>query len=65
MASDPEARFDAIQAAVEAAFPIQEAGFLDGRPAFTIRPAQDDKERFLRLRRALEPLEVLPLLRQR
>jgi len=65
MVSDPETHFDAIQAAVAAAFPIQEVGFLDGRPAFTVRPGPDDKERFLRLRRALEPLDVLPLLRQR
>src|SRR6266513_3005464 len=42
MVSDPETRFDAIQAAVAAAFPIQEVGFLDGRRAFTIGPGPDD-----------------------
>lgn len=65
MATTAESRFAAIHAAVAAAFPVQGVEVEDGRPAFTILPGHDDKERFLQLRRELEPLDVLPLLRER
>jgi hypothetical protein len=65
MAWTPEDHFAAVRAAVEAAFPVQELWFADGRPAFTIVPGPDDKERFLRLRQTLGDLGVLPLMRRR
>jgi hypothetical protein len=65
MVTVAEAHFAAIRAAVEASFPVQEFAFLEGRPVFTILPGPDDKERFLHLRRDLDPMGVLPLLRRR
>jgi Zn-dependent protease len=66
MAISSEARFAAIQATVEASFPVQELWFLpDGRPAFTITPSPEDKVRFLQLHQALRELGVLPLMRRR
>lgn len=58
-------RFTAIQAAVEAAFPVSGVEVQDGRLVFHILPGADDKERFLHLRERLDPLGVLPLLRRR
>ena len=65
MAVPAESHFAAIQAAVQAAFPVQDLTIVDGRPVFTILPGPDDKDRFLRLRANLNGLGVLPLLRQR
>ncbi|HLW59943.1 MAG TPA: site-2 protease family protein [bacterium] len=65
MATDAQSRFAAIHDAVASAFPVQDFGVDQGRPIFTIIPGADDKARFLRLKRDLEPLDVLPLLRRR
>jgi membrane-associated protease RseP (regulator of RpoE activity) len=65
MATVAPDRFTAIQSAVEAAFRVNGVEVQDGRLVFEILPSAGDKERFLRLREALEPLGVLPLLRQR
>ncbi|HKV46120.1 MAG TPA: site-2 protease family protein [bacterium] len=65
MATDAQSRFAAIHDAVASAFPVRDFGVEEGRPVFTIIPGTDDKARFLRLRRDLEPLGVLPLLRRR
>jgi Zn-dependent protease len=65
MITSPEERLAAVRAAVEASFPVQELWFQDGRPVFTIVPGPDDKARFLQLRRALDALGLLPLLRRR
>jgi Zn-dependent protease len=65
MASLPQGDFAAVRAAVESAFPVQELWFQDGRPIFAIVPSEDDKERFLRLRRELSDFGLLPLLRRR
>lgn len=58
-------RVTEIQAAVEAAFPVTGVEVQDGRLVFDVLTSPDDKERFLRLHRALGPLGVLPLLRRR
>ncbi len=64
MASLPEGDFATVRAAVESSFRVQELWFQDGRPIFTVVPSADDKERFLRLRQALDGLGLLPLLRK-
>jgi len=65
MATVAPDRFTAIQAAVEATFPVNGIEVEDGRLVFDIRAGDDGKARFLRLREQLDPLGVLPLLRQR
>ncbi len=65
MIASADEQLAAVRAAVEANFPVQELWFQDGRPVFTIIPGPDDKARFLRLRRALSGLGLLPLLRRR
>ncbi|HEY3249120.1 MAG TPA: site-2 protease family protein [bacterium] len=46
-------------------FPIEQVWYDGGRPAFAVRTGPDSKERFLRLRERLEPMDYLPLLRGR
>jgi membrane-associated protease RseP (regulator of RpoE activity) len=58
-------RFTAIQAAVMSAFHVTGVETQDGRLVFTVLPGADDKARFLELLNALEPFDVLPLLRRR
>ncbi len=65
MAAAAVERFEAIRAAIMAAFPVQGLELRDGRPVFEVIPGADDKARFLRLRTALDGLGVLPLLRRR
>jgi len=50
---------------VEAHFLVQEAS-LDGvLPSFVVHPTADVRDRFLRLRAQVEPLDLLPVLRHR
>jgi membrane-associated protease RseP (regulator of RpoE activity) len=65
MATAVSDHFAAIQAAVEGTFRVDGVQVQDGRLVFEILPDAGDKEAFLRLRSYLEPLGVLPLLRQR
>ena len=58
-------RFTAIQAAVEAVFPVAGVEVQDGRLVFEVVASADDKARFLRLHEVLDPLGVLPLMRRR
>lgn len=65
MATVASDHFAAIHAAVEGTFRVNEVQVQDGRLIFEILPSASDKEAFLRLRNDLDPLGVLPLLRQR
>ncbi len=58
-------RIDEFRTIVDTYFPVDEVWYDGGWPAFTVRVPGDSKERFLRLRRALEPMGYLPLLRRR
>jgi hypothetical protein len=56
--------FERIQVMVEAEFDVEE-GFVDhDAPTFYVRYQEDSKEAFLRLMQQLEPLNLIPLLRQ-
>ena len=65
MATLAPEHFTAVQSAVMSAFHVTGVEAQDGRLVFTIVPGPDDKTRFLQLLQALEPLDVLPLLRRR
>jgi hypothetical protein len=57
--------FEQVQVMVEAEFDVEE-GFVDHDvPTFHVKYREDSKEAFLRLMQNLEPLELIPLLRQK
>ncbi len=58
-------RIEEFRTLVDTYFPVDEVWYDGGWPAFTVRVPGDSKDRFLRLRRALEPMGYLPLLRRR
>lgn len=58
-------RIDEFRNVVDSYFPVDDVWYDGGWPAFAIRVPADSKERFLQLRRALEPMGYLPLLRRR
>lgn len=58
-------RLEEFRRIIEEYFPIDDIGYDDGRPAFTVRAPADSKQRFLQLRQRLEPLGYLPRLRRR
>jgi hypothetical protein len=57
--------FEQVQVMVEAEFDVEESFVDHDIPTFHIRYREDSKEAFLRLMQNLEPLELIPLLRQR
>ena len=57
--------FEQVQVMVEAEFDVEE-GFVDHDiPTFHVKYLEDSKEAFLRLIQHLEPLDLIPLLRQK
>lgn len=58
-------RIEEFRSVVERYFPVDEVWYDGGRPVFAVRVPDDSKERFLQLRRHLEPMGYLPLLRRR
>lgn len=56
---------DEFRRIIEEYFPVTDVWYDGGRPAFVVRVPEDSQAQFLRLRRRLEPLDVLPLLRHR
>jgi hypothetical protein len=57
--------FGQVQAMVEAEFDLEESFVDHNIPTFHIKYREDSKEAFLRLMQNLEPLELIPLLRQK
>jgi len=58
-------RLDEFREIVNEYFPVVDLWFDDGRPAFVVQVTPDSQQRFIQLRRRLEPLGYLPLLRRR
>jgi membrane-associated protease RseP (regulator of RpoE activity) len=57
--------FEEIQGMVEAEFDVEEAFVEHGIPTFYVKLHEGSKEAFLRLVKRLDPLKLIPLLRQR
>jgi len=57
--------FEQVQVIVESEFDVEESFVDHDIPTFHVKYREDSKEAFLRLMQHLEPLELIPLLRQR
>jgi len=57
--------FEQIQVMVESEFDVKESFVDHDIPTFQVRYREDSKEAFLRLMQHLEPLELIPILRQK
>lgn len=65
MDADLIGNVEELRRSVAEHFPIDEIWDDGGRPSFVVRTQGDSKRRFLALRRQLEPMGVLPVLRRR
>jgi hypothetical protein len=57
--------FEQVQVMVEAEFDVEESFVDHNIPTFHVKYREDSKEAFLRLIQHLEPLDLIPLLRQK